>query len=84
MSQKVETFTYRFSELVLVGHRAPGRLETTWYIDCPECHGQHMFRKTGSKVWHTSCWMSGVEWTVTPAEYYIQKPMDLTKILGDI
>lgn len=84
MSAKVESFTYKFSELVILGHRPQGRTTTTWYIECPECNGQHMFRKTGSKVWHTSCWFSGVEWTITPAEYYVLKPCDFSKILGQV
>lgn len=83
MATVMDTFTYHFSDLVLVAHRPRGRPQTTWYIQCPECKGKHMFRRTGSKVWHTSCLLSGVEWTITPAEYYIQKPLDLTRILGD-
>jgi len=83
MATIMDRYTYHFSDIVLTGHRARGRTETTWYIECPECKGQHMFKKTGSKVWHTSCILSGVEWTVTPAEYYVLKPCDFSKILGE-
>jgi hypothetical protein len=83
MTKPVERFTYTFGELVLVARRPEGRQSVTWYMNCPECSGQHMFRKTGSKVWHTSCWKSGVEWTITPAEYYVQRPLDLSRVLGE-
>jgi len=84
MTKPVEQEIFDFSELVLVAHRPHGRGETTWYVNCPECHSQHMFRKTGSKIWHTSCWKTGVEWTVTPAEYYVQRPLDLTSVLREV
>jgi len=84
MTAKKESFQYRFSDIVLIGHRCTRSVRTTWYIECPECQGQHMFKRAGAKIWHTSCWLSGVEWTITPAEYYICRPMDFSKILGDI
>lgn len=84
MATKFEEFVYTFGELVLIGHRPYGRTSTTWYLQCQECHGKHQFKKTGSKVWHTSCWFSGVEWTITPSEYYVQKPLDFSKIIGDV
>jgi len=83
MTQRKDKFTYRFSDIVLIGHRSKGRTETTWYINCPQCHGEHMFRKAGSKIWHTSCVLAGVEWTITPAEYHVSKKCDMTKILGE-
>lgn len=83
MSAVVESFTYKFSDLVVVGHRAKGRPKVTWYIVCSECKGKHMLRQAGPKIWHTSCFISNVEWTVTPAEYYVSRPLDLTEILGD-
>jgi len=83
MTKPVEREIFNFSDLVLVAHRPKGRNATTWYIHCPECGSDHMFRKVGSKLWHTSCWKNGVEWTITPAEYYIQRPLDLGKVLGE-
>jgi len=83
MSQSVERFQYRFSDIVIIGARVPGRVKTTWYIQCENCGGQHMFRQTGTKVWHTSCQIFDVEWTITPAEYYIKKSADFSVILGE-
>ena len=84
MSQKVEEFIYQFVDIVLVGHRPHGRFTTTWYVQCEECGERHQFHQTGKKQWHTSCAKSKVEWTITPAEYYICKPADFSKILGGI
>jgi len=83
MSLPVETFRYRFSDIVVIGARAPGRTKTTWYIECDYCKGQHMFRQSGTKIWHTSCGLFDIEWTITPAEYYVKKPADFTQILGE-
>lgn len=83
MSKPLDRFTYTFGEIVLVAVRADHRYKTTWYLKCPECDGEHMFRQTGSKVWHTSCGLCGIEWTITPREVYICKPVNLTLILGD-
>ena len=82
MTKPVVTETFDFTDLVLVSHMPRGRQEKTWYIHCPECGSDHMFRKTGSKIWHTSCWKFGIEWTITPREYYVQRTLDLTKLLG--
>lgn len=83
MSKPLDRFTYTFGEIVMVGKRASTRYKTTWYLVCPECKGEHMFRQTGSKVWHTSCQLSDIEWTITPREFYTCKPIDLTLILGE-
>lgn len=83
MSQKVDRFSYTFGELVLIGTRRGTRYKTTWYLVCPQCKGEHMFRQTGSKVWHTSCILTDIEWTITPKETFITKPIDLTIILGE-
>lgn len=82
MSKPVERFIYNFSDIVLIGHRASGRGEITWYVECPQCHGQHMFRKQGNKLWHTSCDLSGIEWIITPSEYHVTKRCDLSRLLG--
>lgn len=83
MSKPLDRFKYTFGEIVLVGTRRDTRHTTTWYLVCPQCQGEHMFRQTGSKVWHTSCILSGIEWTITPRELYICKPKDFTLILGE-
>ena len=83
MSKPLDQFEYTFGEIVLVGMRSATRYKTTWYLKCPECKGRHMFRQTGSKVWHTSCELFGIEWTITPREYYICKPNDFSLILGE-
>lgn len=83
MSALRDTFTYTFGELVLTGKRQSTRYKTTWYLVCPECQGEHMFRQTGSKVWHTSCQLFGIEWTVTPVEFYVCKKQDFSLILGE-
>lgn len=75
---------HNFGDLVIVGTKSEKRHYTTWYVECDQCQGRHIFRKQGPKVWHTSCVLSGVEWTVTPADYYIQKRCNLTKILGEV
>jgi len=82
MSQLRETFQYTFGEIILIGKRLGHRYKTTWYLVCPECKGEHMFRQTGSKVWHTSCALSDIEWTITPREFYTCKPVDFSLILG--
>ena len=83
MTKPLDEFIYDFGDIVMLGKRRENRYQTTWYLQCPECNGKHMFRLTGSKVWHTSCELSGIEWTITPREYYICKPCDLTLILGE-
>jgi len=82
MSRPLDKFEYTFGEIVLVGRRAATRYKTTWYLKCPQCRGEHMFRQTGSKVWHTSCVLSGIEWTITPREFYTCKPVDFSLVLG--
>lgn len=84
MARTMETYNYTFGEIVMQGRRAQGRDHTTWYIECPECGGQHCFRKLGRKIWVTNCVLFDVEWTITPVEYYVKKPTDFTRILGDI
>lgn len=83
MGKLRDSFDYTFGEIVLTGKRRGTRYKTTWYLNCPECRGEHMFHQTGSKVWHTSCQLSGIEWTITPREFFICKPVDLTLILGE-
>lgn len=83
MAAKLDEFVYPFGEIVLIGHRGSQRFKTTWYLKCPDCSGKHMFRQMGSKVWHTFCEATKTEWTITPREYYICKPIDLTIILGE-
>lgn len=79
-----DEFTYTFNDLVLIGRKPENRQHTTWYVACEFCHGRHVFTKQGKKIWHTSCILSGVEWTVTPAEYYIQRPADFTGIMREV
>lgn len=81
---EVEEFQYKFGDLVMVGRKPANRYRVVWYIQCEACGGRHVFKKQGTKIWHTSCWLSKTEWTVTPAEYYVQKPADFTKIMGDV
>lgn len=83
MSKLRDSFDYTFGEIVLTGKRAGTRYKTTWYLNCPECKGQHMFRQSGSKIWHTSCVLSSIEWTITPREIYICKPVNFSLILGE-
>jgi len=84
MPKVVERFEYTFSEIVLMGTRQQGSYSTTWYIECPECNGKHQFHKQGSKMWQAQCRLFGVEWTVTPREYYVKKPIDLTSVMGEM
>lgn len=84
MTVAVDSFTYNFVDIILTGHRRRGGRSITWYVECEFCGSKHQFKKTGSKVWHTSCGASRIEWTITPAEYYILKPCDFSKILGDL
>lgn len=79
---EIEEFNYTFNDIVLMGRRPINRTHTTWYIDCPECAGQHLFRRIGTKCWVASCPIFGVEWTITPAEYYKKVPADFTRVLG--
>lgn len=83
MTTPLDRFTYTFGEVVLVGIRRGTRYKTTWYLSCPECRGEHMFHQAGSKLWHTSCVLSGIEWLITPRELFITKPIDLSLILGE-
>lgn len=83
MSKPLDRFEYAFGDIVMVGTRRGTEYKTTWYLKCPQCRGEHMFRQTGSAVWHTSCVLTGIEWTITPREVYTCKPTDLTLILGD-
>lgn len=82
MTVALETFSYKFSDIVLVAHRPKNRLSATWYLQCPECQREHMFRKIGSKYWQATCEQYGSQYTVTPAEYYVMHPCDFTKVLG--
>ena len=84
MARIMEEFIYTFGDLVFTGRRPRNRSRTTWYLRCTECGKRHMFGHTGTKIWHTSCQESGVEWTITPAEYYILRPADFSKVLSDI
>ena len=84
MPTKFDEITKTFGELVFIGHKPRGRYYTTWYIKCEFCGKRHEFKKMGNKTWHTSCKESGIEWTITPAEYYVLKPCDFTQILGDL
>jgi len=83
MTKPVEQEIFNFSDIVLVSHRVWGKKERTWSIHCPDCGSDHMFRKTGGKVWHTSCWKTGTEWTITPSEYFVQRSLDLKSIFGE-
>lgn len=84
MANRYEEFTYSFGEIVMMGRRPINRDRTVWYINCPECGGQHCFTKLGRKIWVTHCVLFDVEWTITPAEFYVKKPADFTLILGDV
>jgi hypothetical protein len=82
MVLKTETFEYDFSDLVMTAHRIAGRQKTVWYLKCPECQQEHLFRKLGRKIWVAICNRYQVEYTVTPREYYRAKECDFTKIMG--
>lgn len=83
MSIQLATFEYTFGDLVFIGRRRETRYKTTWYLKCPECQQEHMFRQSGTKLWHTSCEKYHVEWTVTPREYHISRSEDMTLIMGE-
>lgn len=74
--------TLTFGDLVLVSHRMERSGSTQWYILCPECKEKHRLIPWGLKVWHTSCETSRVEWTITPAEYFVQKPLPMSIMDG--
>lgn len=82
MTLPLESFTYQFSELVFVAYRPKNRIVTTWYLQCPECQREHMFRKIGSKYWVATCEQYRVEYTVTPADYYVKRPADFSLVMG--
>lgn len=83
MTIALDEFVYQFGEIVLTGRRRGTRYQVTWYLNCSECGNRHMLRQAGSKVWHTSCEVSDIEWTLTPREVHISKQIDLTLILGE-
>lgn len=83
MATTVEKFEYTFGDLVMIGQRPFGRCTTTWYVKCSCPLGQHQFRKLGSMTWHTRCDTYDVEWTITPREYYVQRPANLSVIMGE-
>jgi len=83
MSKIVEKIKYKFSDIVLTGHVADGRPRIIWYLECPQCHGKHMFRRDGPRIWHAQCILAGIEWTITPREYHISKKCDLRTVMGE-
>ena len=79
-----EEFTYLFSDVVLICTRPRDREYTVWYINCPHCGKRHRFVRTGKKYWHTACETNGVQFVITPREYHETKPVDFSKVIGDI
>lgn len=84
MPAKIETFHYQFNDVIMMGRRPQNRAHTVWYVQCPFCEGEHIFSKLGRKIWVAHCVLEDIEWTITPAEYYLKKPADFSKILGDV
>jgi len=82
--KEIDISLYHFSDLVLVERRSSSRTHASWYIRCEYCGREHIFRKQGEKLWHTSCEEKKVEWTITPSEFHVSKKCDLTSVLGDI
>jgi hypothetical protein len=84
MSSTLEASVYHFLDLVLVVRHPKNRTHSCWYIRCEYCGMDHVFRKQGPKLWHTSCEEKKIEWTITPSEFHVSKKCDLTSVLGGV
>jgi hypothetical protein len=81
MSKKAEVSTHEVGDIQLLSKQVPGSSLTAWYIKCPDCKGEHLFHKTGPKMWHTSCFLSETGYLLTPSGYYVEKSFDLSRIM---
>lgn len=83
MTSKTEVSTHEVGNIVLLSKKVAGSSMRVWYIKCPDCGGDHTFRKTGAAMWHTSCFISKTGYIMTPHEFYIEKSFDLSAIMKE-
>jgi len=76
--------TYRFGELVLVARTWQGATRTTWFVVCQDCGDKLLVNREKPKQWVARCHHCKTEYTITPVEYYLMKPQDFRKIMGDL
>jgi len=75
---------YTFSELVLIARpQGPGK-KTVWYLECMDCGERHLVNRKREKAWVANCPLTGSQFTIAPAEYYIMRPMDLRRIMASL
>ena len=73
---------YRFSDLVLVARRWKGARRPTWLVCCQTCEDRLLVQRVSTKQWVARCHKCKVEYVITPAEYYIMKYVDFSRIMG--
>lgn len=80
---QIDETRYHISDLVIIARQWKGCFRATWMLECPSCGEKHYFHRHGKATWVTECPTSRYEWTITPSEYYLLKPADFSRILGD-
>jgi len=75
---------YTFGDLVMVAKQWKGARRTTWIIVCQTCNDRLLVQRVAPKHWVARCCKCKVEYTITPAEYYILKQADFHRIMGDL
>lgn len=75
---------YQFSDLVMVARKWKGATRTTWLVQCQTCDDKLLVQRFREKQWVARCHKCKVEYTITPVEYYIMKPADFRRIMGDL
>lgn len=80
----IEDTVYTFSDLVMIARTWKGATRTTWFVKCQTCQDRLLVQRYGPKHWVARCHHCKVEYTITPAEYYILKHADFTRIMGDL
>lgn len=82
--ERVSTETYTFGDLVLISNRYRGVYRTTWYVVCQQCEQRLLVTRVSQKHWIARCHNCKLEYAIAPAEYYIMKPADFRRIMGEI
>lgn len=73
---------YTFSDLVLIARPVSPGKKTVWYLKCTECGERHLINRKRQKSWVANCPTTKAQFTIAPAEYYIMRPVDLSRILA--
>jgi hypothetical protein len=78
----VEQYTWKFSDLIIVCRKPKSREYTIWYVVCQNCGTYIRVKRYGSKIWVAKCQKCKAEYTITPADYYVRKPVNFSRIIG--